>query len=292
MPSTRNSCSDQERSSDPAIATLICGLGSLIDGPAYVCRLIACGPKAIPGLTNLLLQEKPCSVSQPRQWAAEALGALGAYDVLLEYLRRPIEIQNLVVRHAEQAVQNTAARELSRYRTEEAFSVLFDCLRLHPLPGIIEAIGAYRRNETAPYLLDALEDDVGRSAAIEALRGLADGVRGLLIESAMTRKPCPPEFETASSLHRRRCCVRLLDQLNLTEPEVSRLAALLHEDDADLVVATAEVLVRASHFNDYQSALLHLSRVEQKVPWWLREEYDSVRSNAAEKVSVHANVHS
>lgn len=289
MPRTSNSCSDETLYADPSVLPLIRGLHSLVDGPAYLCQLIAYGPKAIPALADLLLLGKPSGISQPRQWAVEALGALGAYRVLLEYLCESPEIQSPVVRHAEQAVQNTAARELSRYETEEAFSVLFDCLRRHPLPGIIEAIGLYRRPETAPYLLDSLEDDVCRSAAIEALRGLGDGIRGLLIESAMTRKPRPPEFETASSLHRRRCCVRLLQALDLTKAEVRQMTALLDEEDSDLVLAVTEALFHTAHFNDYQSALFHLRRVEKNVPWWLRDEYSYLRSDLEEKLRAGAN---
>ena len=272
-----------------SLSHLINGLHSLVDGRAYIARLIAFGPKATPALADLLLHGKRSAVSQPRQWIVEVLGGLRAYDVLLAYLRQPVDIQNPVVQHAEEAVQNAAARELAAYETEEAFSVLLDCLRRRPLPGIIETLGLYRRPTVAPYLLDYLEDDVCRSAAMEALQHLGGSVRGLLIESALTRKPPLPEFESASSLRRRQCCVRLLEHLRMSKDEVARLAPLLHEEDPDLVTAFAQVVLRCPDFGDYRSILLHLKRIQPKLGWWLQDEFRSLMSQTEKKLHSNAN---
>lgn len=272
-----------------ALVSLIRGLQSLVDGPAYIGELIAYGANAIPALADLLLNGKPSDVSQPRQWAVEALAGLGAYDVLLAYLRRPVNIQSPVVRHGEEAVRNTAARELAAYQTGEAFTVLLDCLRRRPLPGVVETIGLYRRTETAPYLLDCLEDDVCRSAAIEALERLGRETRPLLVESAVIRKPALPDPESPSSLRRRRCCVRLLQELHLAKEEVSRLARLLDENDPDLVIAAARVLFQSPHFHNDWSIVSHLRRVQQRVGWWLQDEFRSLISQVEKRLHSDAN---
>ncbi|HEY7307308.1 MAG TPA: HEAT repeat domain-containing protein [Bryobacteraceae bacterium] len=282
-----------------SLSSLIRGLHSLVDGPAYIGQLIAYGPKAIPALADLLLCGTPVTVSQPRQWAAEALGGLRAYEVLLAYLRQPINIGSPVVQHAEEAVRNAAARELGGFQTEETFTVLLDCLRRRPLPGVIETIGQYRRAQVAPYLIDCLEDDVCRTAGIQALEGLADSIRGLLVESALVRMPPLPEFESPSSIRRRRCCTRLLEHLDLAEDEVKRLTPLLREKDPDLVIAVAQVLLHTPHFSHFQSILFHLTRVQHTVGWWLQDEFRSLTFQIEEKLSqtegeasCHANPHS
>jgi hypothetical protein len=264
------------------LSSLIRGLQSLVDGPSYINRLVAYGPKAIPPLADLLLNGKPSGISQPRQWTVEALAGLGAWQVLLSFLSRPLSIQSPTVQHGEEAVQNTAARELAAYQCEEAFTVLMDFVRMHPLPGVVETLGLYRRTESAPYFVDCLEDDVCRSAAVESLRHLGDDIRSLLIESALTRKPQLPDPENPSSIRRRRCCVRLLEPLHLTKEEVNRLRPLFNENDPDLFVVVAQVLSHSPHFDDYRAILNHLYRVRRTLGWWLQDEFKALISQIEE----------
>lgn len=271
------------------LSRLIRGLQSLVDGPSYISQLVAYGPKAIPALADLLLEGKPSGIPQPRQWTVEALARLGAYGVLLSYLRRPLKIRSPIVLHGEEAVQNSAARELSGYQNEETYTVLLDCLRRRPLPGVIENIGLYGRTETAPYLVDCLEDDVCRSAAVEALQRFNDDVRPLLVESAVTRKPLLPDPENPSSIRRRRCCVRLLAFLHLAAEDVNRLASLLNENDPDLVTAVAQLLFNSPHFDDYRRLLVQLKRVQQTLGWWLQDEFKSLISQIETKISLNAH---
>lgn len=268
-----------------SLSKLITGLHSLIDGPTYLGQLIAYGPSAIPALSDLLLRGKPSSVYQPRQLVVEALGALGGFDVLLSYLRHPVGIPSAIVRHGEEAVQNGAARELAACLSEEVYGVLRDCLRKHPLPGIIETIGLFHRSETAHHLIDCLEDDVCRSAAVEALGGFGDSVRELLVESATMRNPPLPEFESPSSIRRRRCCARLLERLQVTEQEVNRLTPILCDNDPDLVVAIAHVHVQSPRFANFASVLFHLNRVKSKAEWWLRDELAAFAAEMEAKLS-------
>ncbi|HEX4229949.1 MAG TPA: hypothetical protein VHZ07_14845 [Bryobacteraceae bacterium] len=285
-PVTQSPCiGETQDANSVSFLSLVRGLQSLVDGPAYINKLIAYGPEAVPALADLLLNGKPGGIPQPRQWTVEALGGLGAYDVLLSYLRRPVYIRNPIVRHGEEAVMNTAARQLAAFPAEETFSVLLDLLRRRPLPGVIETIGLYRRKDTAPYLVDALEDDVCRSAAVEALQRLGDDIRPLLVESALIRMPPFPDPESPSSIRRRRCCVRLLESLRLTKEEVSRLAPILNENDADLVVAAAHLFYRTPEFRDYRLILRHLKRVQHTLGWWLQDESRSLILQVEEELA-------
>lgn len=289
-PATKRRC-DADLSSRFALTALIDGLHSLRDGPAYVNRLIAYGREATPALADFLLKSNPSGVPEARQWAVEALGGLGAYDVLLEYLRNPLKTRDPVVRQGEDAVPNTAARELASCHSDSVFPVLLDLLRTRPLPGVVETLGAYRRKEAAPYLIDCLEDDVCRAAAMDALRNLGDAVRLLLTESAITRKPGPPDNESRSSLQRRRCCLKLLEPLRLTREEVSRLEPLMHEKDPDTVIAVVQLLMRGARFTDYRSIRSHLHRVRKSLGWWLCDEFRTLLAKVEGRLSLDENSH-
>ncbi|HTU47462.1 MAG TPA: hypothetical protein VMF91_20535 [Bryobacteraceae bacterium] len=261
-----------------SIQELVSRFESLHDGPAYVGQVIARGSGAIPFLSEVLLNGRPSSIPQPRQWAVEALAGLGAYEILLTYLRQPLITASPVVRHGEQAVQNTAARELSNYETEQTFAILLDCLKRSPLPGVIESIALYRRIAVAPYLIDCLEDDTCRSAALEGLELLGDAVRILLIESALKRVPGPPDWESPSSVRRRQCCLQLLRSSQLENSEVQRLTSLLSNDDPDIVISVARLLIESSAFRNRSFVRNHLKRVQRKAGWWLQDELRSLLS--------------
>lgn len=107
--------------------------------------LIGCGARAISPLRSFLLGGTPRSIYQPRQLAVETLAELGAKDVLIEYLSAPAIIDDAVVRHGEDAVRSTAARELARWQTEDVFQVLRQISLNQLLPGIVEALGGFER---------------------------------------------------------------------------------------------------------------------------------------------------
>ena len=72
-------------------------------------KLVCCGPRAIPVLTPFPIEGRPGAVHQTRQTAVEALGGLGAKDVLLQYLLLERRIEDSATRFAEQSVKNAAA---------------------------------------------------------------------------------------------------------------------------------------------------------------------------------------
>lgn len=253
------------------IESLVKGLESLQGGSLAAAALVGCGPRAICPLRSFLLLGRPRGIFQPRQLVVETLAQLGAKDVLLEYLSTPVVIKDAVVRHSEDAVRSTAARELARWKTEE----VFECLRRvgleHLLPGVVEALGTFRRIETMPYFLWALGDGVCRSYAEEAIRGLGEAAHPLLMDAADARSPSKDE-ESPASVQRRRWILRILSDLKLSEQDWTRLRELLEEDDPEIAITTALIGLRIAPLPDKWRAVHRLIEMLPRADWFLRTE--------------------
>jgi hypothetical protein len=83
-----------------------------------------CGERAIRPLRDILLYREIDGISIPRPQVVWALAELGARDVLLEYLAMEEDIADPIVREAEDAVKNTAARALAEWGNEDVVSAL------------------------------------------------------------------------------------------------------------------------------------------------------------------------
>ena len=138
------------------IDDLVRGLDSLLEGDKVAAQLIACGPVAIPAVKAFLFLGKPRVVYQPRLRAVEVLGALGAKSVLIEYITAKKSIPDPAVRMSEEVVENAAARELARWRTQDVLDILMRFALPRSRSGIVEALGRFRSPEAIPYFLHAL----------------------------------------------------------------------------------------------------------------------------------------
>jgi len=130
------------------IRRLVESLNSLQDGELAVDALIGCGQTAIPPLREFLLHGRPSVIYQPRQRAVRALAELGAKEVLVEYLRQRKLIADAALRFGEEAVENTAARALAAWKTDDVLQVLLRVARARKLPGVIEALGQFGRKRS------------------------------------------------------------------------------------------------------------------------------------------------
>jgi HEAT repeat protein len=256
---------------DQEIESFVRDLESLRGGSLSAAALIGCGPRAIPPLRSFLLHGRPRGIYQPRQLAVETLGQLGAKDVLLEYLRNPVVMEDPVVRHAEDAVRSTAARELARWQTQDVFECLMRLAMDQLLPGIVEALGMFQRAEAMPYLLWALGDGVCRASAEEAIRGLGVSARPFLMEAASARNPSA-EDEIPSSLQRRRWVLRILSDGKVREEDWTRLRDLLDEDDPEVVINTARIGLEAAPIPERSRAVHRLIEMLPRADWFLRTE--------------------
>jgi HEAT repeat protein len=269
---------DQERSAHPPwdakIGSYIGELNSLKEGEGAVAKLIACGRLAIEPLRQYLLEGRPSAVYHSRRWAVEALAGLGAKDVLLEYLKQKKDIADPAVRMGEEAVESAAARELIRWPWEEVSPVLLGIAEERRLPGAWEALGEFKRPEAAPHLVKALEDDVSRRFAEDALRKIGPPAEPDLIRAAVSPWPSR-DAENPSSLLRRRSAVRLLEEMRVTAYQWRLLRPLLNDTNAEILVAAFKIAGTVAAAKDTALAGRRLLKALKNADWSVKSEIEN-----------------
>jgi hypothetical protein len=257
--------------SDKQIRDLVWDLESLRGGAFASAALIGCGARAIEPLRTFLLQGKPRGIFQPRQLAVETLAELGAREVLIEYLTQARTITDRTVLFAEAAVESTAARALSRWRTEDVYRALKSLADTKLLPGLVEALGEFGRVEMLPYFLWALGDDECREAGEEALRKLGQSARPALMEAAKTANPSTEE-EIPSSRIRRRKVLRILADGETSAAEWQSLKNLLNDNDPEIAITCARIALECALASDQQNAVHKLIELLPRIDWFLKTE--------------------
>jgi HEAT repeat protein len=144
-------------------------LRSLRDGDRGVAQAASCGGAAIPALRQLLFERDPSGFFETRRRTVKALALIGARDVLIEFLESSREITDPVERLGEDAIINAAARALADASDPRVFHLLTSLAAKKTIPGIVAALGAFRRAEAIPHLVAALAEDESRGAAEAAL---------------------------------------------------------------------------------------------------------------------------
>jgi hypothetical protein len=277
---------------DEEIRSFVRDLESLPSGELTVSLLVGCGERAVPALREFLLSGPPRGVFQPRQRAIEGLAQLGAKEVLVEYLAQKREITDAVVRFGEEAVESTAARELARWPTDETFVFLLGFAQSRTLPGVIDALGKFRRREAAAVFLKALTDDVSRPFAEEGLRLIAEEIRRVLLAAAQRNET--DDDEKPRDKQRRRSVLRILADLTLSQTEWKELHTLLHDDDAEIAILAAEIGVGSASTEERRKAARFLMRALDRAHWFLqiriqdclRRNYAAVRDLIEEEISI------
>jgi len=101
----------------------------------------------------LLFEREPSGLYEVRRRAVDALSALGAHDVLMDFLRTYHDVTDPIERLGEDAVINAVALALAPAQEPSVFRLLLSILRRRKLAGVVEAGGAFRRPEAIPYLV-------------------------------------------------------------------------------------------------------------------------------------------
>ena len=265
---------EQLSGSDADISRHMKELDTLKEGAGAVAKLIACGHSAIEPLRKFLLAGEPRVLYHTRRWAVEALAGLGARDILLEYLKQEREIPDLAVRLGEEAVKSAAAQKLIKWPSEEVIQVLIGIAQERSLPGALEALGELKRPEAIPFLIEALEDDVCRPVAEDALRKIGRPAESALIQATITSYP-NRESEKPSSLLRRRCAVGLLEELGVSKNKWALLRPLLQDVDDKILTAVFKIAVSVAGVKDRETAFRRLIEILQNADWYVKGEIEN-----------------
>jgi len=212
------------------VEELVESLASLHEMERTTLRLISCGRSAVPALRGFLFRPDASGIYEPRCWAVRALSRIGAQEVLIEFLNADHFCTDPVAQFGEDAVINTAARALVGVTSEQAYQALLRLARSRALAGAIEVLGGYRRPEVVPILIRALEDDVTRVSAEQALINFGESVGPYLLDAAIRKEPTP-EHESPSSALRRRTAIRLIVDTRTAATFWQKLRHLLCDED-------------------------------------------------------------
>ncbi len=258
-------------------------LDSLKEGEGAVEKLIACGHSAIEPLKQFLLAGAPRVLYHTRRWAVEALAGLGAKEILLEYLKQERDIPDPAVRLGEEAVKSAAAQKLIGWPSEEVIQVLIGIAQEGCLPGALEALGELKRPEAIPFMVKALEDDVCRPIAEDALRRIGRPAESALIQAVISPHP-NRESEEPSSLLRRRCAVGLLAELGVSKDNWGLLRPLLHEVDDEILTTIFKIAVIVATVKDRETAFRRLIGILQNADWYVKGEIENALVDGFEAI--------
>jgi hypothetical protein len=259
---------------DDEIVRLVESLNSLHEGELGIPMLVACGKRAIGFLRQFLFNGKPSSLPQPRERAVRALAELGAKDVLLEYLGQQRTVPDLAIALGEEAVQNTAARLLGAWRTEDVFHQLLHFVERKPIAGVIETLGEFARPEAVPFFISALGDDVCRRPAEDALRKAGRQAITALIEAVRTPEPSR-NFESPSSLRRRQSALRILQDAGVSREQWPQLEFLLYETEPAFAIPAAGLIFGIAPEHQLTVAFRLIVQALPQCDWYLEVEAEN-----------------
>jgi hypothetical protein len=262
-----------QRSQTDRIERLVTRLESLHGGVDATFALIECGWSAVPALRRVLYERDPSGIFEARCRAVKALAGIGARAVLLEFLGANHGEADPVVRLGEEAVVNVVARALIGFHTKEFYELLTRMAEHQLLSGVVEALADFRRCEAIPILVAALAEDFSRAAAEEGLRKLGSSAREALIEAATSQDPSP-EWESPSSLRRRRSAVQLLLEIGTDFSDWPRLQHLPNTNDPMLAFLACKLRLSGSDAKDKAGIIRRLISLLPSADWFLAGEIE------------------
>jgi hypothetical protein len=250
-------------------------LKSLSEAGCGIVDILACGRSAIPALRQLLFEREPSGLFQVRCRVVDALAALNAYEVLVEYLGTERATTDSVERLGNDAVINYAAWSVARTREEGVFALLLQLARRPALNGVIGALGTFERSEAIPFLVNALEEDSSRNVAEFMLRRMGSGTRTALLESA--QRPLPPQGrESESSRRRRRSSLSLLAEIGLGAGALRLVRPIMWDDDTMIAFLACKLWLLHAPAGERPEAIDRLAALVPSADWMLREEIETI----------------
>lgn len=248
-----------------AIARWVTLLESIRDGENATEQLIAIGKASIPYLERFLLDSPPRSLALGRCRAVRALGQLGACSALIAYFQQYTRPGDAAVLFAEDAVRSAAAQELLHCGSEAVFPTLVNATQERATSGLVQALGEFRRPEAVPVFFELLEDDLCREDAKAALRKIPDAARPYAM--LMLRGQAAASISGAAASRRRRATLQLLAEWGASASEWPELRGYLWNEDADCVIATARIGLRAAPEQEKEEIAAALIEGSQTMNW-------------------------
>ena len=259
-------------------------LMSLSDGDHGVLEIVRIGEAAVPRLRCLLFEREPSGLFQPRCRVVEALSALNARSVLLEFLQTDREIPDPIERAGEEAVINAVARTLVGCVDEVVFRRLLQLAECQKLVGPIEVIGETRRSEALPCLVAALEDDLGRPAAEEALRKFGSTAAPALL----ARVGAAVAEESESGRRGRRSALHLLCDID-PPPTITTIMrdGWRNDPDTEISLAGCQMALTQGDRREREITVRQLIGMLYRMDWRKRREIEDLLCRSAESEVLH-----
>lgn len=264
-------------SSDHRLAAALSKMTALHNGAEGIAEVVAVGAPAVPALRDILFEREPSGLFQVRCRAAEALGRLGAFDVLEEFLRKPRH-GDAVERLGDDVAISAAARAIARQKDNKTFELLCELARTHPLGGLIAALASFRRPEAIPILISALNEDEVRQTAELALLSFGPGARPFLLD-ALDRFKFENEL-SESLLRKYRSMLLLLGETKLDSDDIARLRPFMANPDLQISLLACGVALRSGSERDRSEAREQLGCLRERVPWLERLQIDQYLGSA------------
>jgi hypothetical protein len=250
-------------------------LKSLSEAGSGIVEALACGRSAIPALRALLFEREPSGLFQTRCRAVDALAALNAHEVLVEYLATERATTDPVERLGDDAVINYAAWSVARTRDESVFALLLQLAQRPSLNGVIGALGTFERAEAIPFLINALEEDGSRNVAEFMLRRIGSNARMALLGSAQRALPARGR-ESESSRRRRRSSLSLLAEAGLGVEALPLVRPMMWDDDAKIAVLACKLWILHAPVSEQAAAFDRLAALLPFLDWMIREEIETI----------------
>ncbi len=269
------SAQPQHSSLQACVDRAIVRLKSLHDGEAGFLEIVGLGREAVPALRELIFTRERSGLYQARCRAAEALGILGAFEVLADFLRSPRQLSDPTERIGEETVISTAARTIARLREEWVYRLLAELAVQRPLNGILAGLGSFHREDSLPILVHALGEDEMRLTAETVLRAFGKAARPAIM--AVARNPgVSDRSESESDLRKRRSALDLLIEIGVPRKEWPSLRHLLDDNDTQIALLACKICLRVGEERERAQLSRRLSELRAKADYFVRQQIEDL----------------
>ena len=253
----------------------IARLRGLREGDLAVPDLITCGQAAVGPLRAFLFARDPSGIFQPRCQAVEILAALGAREVLVDFLAHPPQFADPVEQAGVDVVTSAVASALVQWPDDDLFPLLLQAVDRKLLPGVVDALGQFARKEAVPVLSAALGEDFCRAAAESGFRRLGTEACPHLLRLAKSRMPSS-DAESEMSRRRRRSALRLWGEMCQGGALPETVWSLMEDADDRVTFLACSVCLPHVSPAEVEKVAVRLVTLLDSSDWLLRTDVEDL----------------